>query len=233
MIRIKESIDSDISKYKISIYLPYYEDDPDMCYTSTTVEAESEDEARKLGQRYIKSKKTSMNSKAWKDARIDNIKKIHDKAINEGTNYKRIARYGEFDNGYILHDFKKMTSDEAERQAKQASIKNPNDIYYVAYDDIMNSSSDLRWINGKSYNYSQVGISNGKPYIKESKIQESGFKTVFYYNDKKISAAKAKEIAGPDRLKRLVADAKEQYSEDPYVQNSYMVSGGMLTIEFV
>lgn len=93
------------------------------------------------------------------------------KIINEGTSYKRIARYGEFD--------------------------------------------------------------NDKPHIKESKIQESGFKTVFYYNDKKISAAKAKEIAGPDRLKRLVADAKEQYSEDPYVQNSYMVSGGMLTIEFV
>lgn len=76
MIRIKETIDSDISKYKISIYLPYYEDDSDMCHTSTTVEAESEDEARKLGQKYIKSKKTSKNSKAWKDARIDSIEEV-------------------------------------------------------------------------------------------------------------------------------------------------------------
>lgn len=95
-----ESVEPDnISNYKVKIFLPYYEDDEDMCYVSTTVEASSEDEARKLGQKYIKSKKTSMNSKAWKDARIDNIEKIHDKAINEGTSYKRIARYGEFDNG--------------------------------------------------------------------------------------------------------------------------------------
>lgn len=78
----------------------------------------------------------------------------------------RIARYGEFDNGYVLHNFEDMDPEDAEMKAKDASLKDPNDIYYVAYDDLMNSDSDYRWINGKKYNYSQVGIQNGKPYIK-------------------------------------------------------------------
>lgn len=72
-----ESAEPDnISNYKVKIFLPYYEDDEDMCYVSTTVEASSEDEARKLGQKYIKGKKTSKNSKIWKDARIDSIEKV-------------------------------------------------------------------------------------------------------------------------------------------------------------
>ena len=86
--------------------------------------------------------------------------------INEGTNFKRVARYGEFDNGYVMHNWAKMSDEEAENKAKQMSIKNPDDIYYVAYDDIMDPSSDIRWIAGEPYNYSRVQIKNGKPFIK-------------------------------------------------------------------
>ena len=87
-------------------------------------------------------------------------------SINEGTNFKRVARYGEFDNGYVMHNWAKMSDKEAENKAKQMSIKNPDDIYYVAYDDIMDPSSDIRWIAGEPYNYSDVQIKNGKPFIK-------------------------------------------------------------------
>lgn len=87
-------------------------------------------------------------------------------SINEGTNLKRVARYGEFDNGYVMHNWTKMSDEEAENKAKQMSIKNPEDIYYVAYDDIMDPSSDIRWIAGEPYNYSDVQIKNSKPFIK-------------------------------------------------------------------
>ena len=37
------------------------------------------------------------------------------KIINEETKKKRVARYGEFDNGHVIHgDWKDMSSDEAE-----------------------------------------------------------------------------------------------------------------------
>lgn len=98
----------------------------------------------------------------------DSVNESNSKNINEETQLKRIARYGEFDNGHVLHNWNKMSSEEAEEKAKQASLQNPNDIYYVAYDDIMDSSSDLRWINGKSYNYSDVEIKGGKPHIKNT-----------------------------------------------------------------
>lgn len=75
----------------------------------------------------------------------------------EGTAQKRIARYGEFDNGYVLHnDWKEMSDEEAEELAKQASIKDPTDVYYVQYDDIMNPSNDIRWYKGKSYTVDEI-----------------------------------------------------------------------------
>ena len=81
--------------------------------------------------------------------------------------FKRISRYGEFDNGHVIHnDWRNMSDKEAEDLAKQMSAANPNDIYYVAYDNVMNPSSDLRWIAGEPYNYSEVQIKNGKPFIK-------------------------------------------------------------------
>lgn len=71
--------------------------------------------------------------------------------IRSGTAYKRVARTDEFDNGYILHSYQKMTDDEAEELAKQASLKYPGKIFYVQYDNLMNSSSDIKWVNGQPY----------------------------------------------------------------------------------
>lgn len=62
---------------------------------------------------------------------------------------KRIARHNEFDNGHVLHNYERMTSAEAEEKARLASIEDPDDIYYVSYDNIMNPSSDIKWKNGK------------------------------------------------------------------------------------
>lgn len=67
---------------------------------------------------------------------------------------KRIARHNEFDNGHVLHNYEKMTSAEAEEKARLASIENPDDIYYVSYDNIMNPSSDIKWKNGQKVNES-------------------------------------------------------------------------------
>lgn len=90
----------------------------------------------------------------------------------EETKFKRISSYKEFDNGHVLHsDWKEMSSEDAENIAKQKSIDDPDNIYYVAYDDVMDSSSDLRWINGKSYNYSQVQMKGNKPIIKDESMK--------------------------------------------------------------
>lgn len=72
--------------------------------------------------------------------------------IKSGTSLKRITYTDAFDNGRVLHGgWKKMTDEDAEAEAKQASLKDPKNIYYVAYDNIMNPSSDYYWVNGKSY----------------------------------------------------------------------------------
>ena len=90
----------------------------------------------------------------------------------EETKFKRISSYKEFDNGHVLHnDWKEMSSGDAENIAKQKSIDDPDNIYYVAYDDVMDSSSNLRWINGKSYDYSQVQIRGNKPVIKNESMK--------------------------------------------------------------
>ena len=77
--------------------------------------------------------------------------------ILSNTKTCRIARVNEFDNSRVFHHWDKMTSSDAEAEAKQASIEDPSNIYYVAYDDIMNPSSDIYWFKGQSYNnYSEV-----------------------------------------------------------------------------
>ena len=54
---------------------------------------------------------------------------------------KRIARLGEFDNGKVIHNWQEMSDKEAEEQARQLSLDHPGEVYYVAYDDIMDPSS--------------------------------------------------------------------------------------------
>ena len=70
---------------------------------------------------------------------------------------KRIARHNEFDNGHVIHSYEKMTSAEAEEKARLASIENPDDIYYVSYDNIMNPCSDIKWKNSQKINEASYG----------------------------------------------------------------------------
>lgn len=76
-------------------------------------------------------------------------------SVNASSNAKTkkvyITHYGAFDNGHIFHDFKKMTEEQAQEAARQASIKDPTDAYYVHYDDIMNPTGDIVWVNGVPY----------------------------------------------------------------------------------
>lgn len=86
--------------------------------------------------------------------------------ITEGTMYKRISNYDEFDNGNVIHsDWSKLSAEAAEDLAKQKSIEHPDQIFYVQYDDVMEPCSDLRWVNGKSYNWSDIKFIEGKPVI--------------------------------------------------------------------
>lgn len=91
--------------------------------------------------------------------------------VTGSTALKRIARYGEFDNGRVFHNWTKMTDEQAEELAKQMSLENPDDVYYVEYDDLMDSCSDTRWINGQPYSFENVGIRGGKPYIKNADVK--------------------------------------------------------------
>ena len=66
---------------------------------------------------------------------------------------KRVACTTEFDNGHVFHnDYFRASSAEAEERAKQASIENPDKVFYVKYDDVMNPSSDIKWKNGEQLN---------------------------------------------------------------------------------
>ena len=86
---------------------------------------------------------------------------IKNRKINEAFDVdkvaKRIARHNEFDNGYVLHDYERMTSAEAEEKARLASIENPDDIFYVSYDNIMEPCSDIKWKNGKKLSEASYG----------------------------------------------------------------------------
>lgn len=78
---------------------------------------------------------------------------------------KRIACTTEFDNGHVFHnDYFRASSAEAEERAKQASIENPDKVFYVKYDDVMNPSSDIKWKNGEQLNEAEDAIEDGDDY---------------------------------------------------------------------
>lgn len=86
---------------------------------------------------------------------------VYDPAVFESVNeafdadkvQKRIACTTEFDNGHVFHnDYFRASAAEAEKRAKQASIENPDKVFYVKYDDVMNPSSDIKWKNGEQLN---------------------------------------------------------------------------------
>lgn len=76
---------------------------------------------------------------------------------NIKTRQVYITHYGAFDNGHVLHDSKRMTEKEAQEAARQASIKDPTDAYYVHYgDDWMNTTSGIVWVDGVPYHERDV-----------------------------------------------------------------------------
>lgn len=107
---------------------------------------------------------------AMDDEEISNfVKKYFRENMNESFDpdktAKRVARYKEFDNGHVFHSWlEDKTADEVEELARLASIKNPDDVYYVQYDDVMNGS-EYRYVNGVQYNINKGGFHwvNGLP----------------------------------------------------------------------
>lgn len=92
---------------------------------------------------------------------------------------KRIACTTEFDNGHVFHnDYFRASSAEAEERAKQASIENPNKVFYVKYDDVMNPSSDIKWKNGEQLNESDEPI-----YFDPDDESEVDFRYYVYANN--------------------------------------------------
>lgn len=58
-------------------------------------------------------------------------------------------------------------------------------------------------------------------------------KTRFYLNGKKTTRKAVRELVGEDRLKRMLAEAREDFLEDPCTQNDFFLGcHGMLTIAF-
>ena len=133
--------------------------------------------------------------------------------ITEGTMYKRISNYSEFNNGNVIHsDWSKLSDEAAEGLAKQKSIEHPDQIFYVQYDDVMEPCSELRWVNGESYNWSNIKFSGGKPvitYVNEaiSSVEPiSPFKLSFSDADDnsiKESAQFDYELARPNSVKLM------------------------------
>ena len=65
-----------------------------------------------------------------------------------------------------------------------------------------------------------------------TKTEGKGMAAKFYLNGKKTTKKAVKELLGEERLKRMLAEAKETFMEDPLIQNSFFIGNGMLTIEF-
>lgn len=138
-------------------------------------------------------------------------RKNNEEKLDEGTNLKRIARYNEFDNGYVLFDYKKMTDEEAEQKAKEASEKDPYDVYYVKYDDVMNPRSDLSWINGISYNIDEYNFTRSKEKDENDKYPMIAKKDIRFAED----LTESKELK-----ESVISDMKKKGLYD-YIVNEY------------
>lgn len=53
----------------------------------------------------------------------------------------------------------------------------------------------------------------------------------FYIDGKKVTKKAAMDKAGAERFGMMLKDAKQAHAEDPHEQISFMVPGGILTIE--
>lgn len=94
---------------------------------------------------------------------------------------KRIARVGEWDNGHVIRtDWRSMSPEDAEEEARKQSLKDPEGTYYVAYDDVMNPCSPYSWKNGKRLE-SSTCISNGT--CRETAVKSSSAADPADYED--------------------------------------------------
>lgn len=57
------------------------------------------------------------------------------------------------------------------------------------------------------------------------------YRMKFYIDGKKVTKKVAMEKAGAERFGMMLKDAKQAHAEDPNEQISFMVPGGILTIE--
>lgn len=86
----------------------------------------------------------------------------------KSSKYKRIARTEEFDNGHVIHnDWLNISDEEAEKLAQQKSHDYPGSICYVQYDDIMNPSSDIYWVDGIDYPNYDTALAAHKNHISQ------------------------------------------------------------------
>lgn len=144
---IDESVEDTVTRYMINM-IPKddYETEHAFIY------AESEEEMRKKV-----AAKYDLNDWVIGGWEVQNVpafyKTMDEESVTEAFDVdkvqKRIARVDEFDNGHVFFNYEKMTSAEAEEKARQMSIKNPDKVFYVKYDDIMEPCSDIKWKNGK------------------------------------------------------------------------------------
>lgn len=116
--------------------------------------------------------------------------------FNPETVKKRIACFEEFDNGHVLRSYEKMSVADSEERARKASINDPENVYYVSYDNIMEPCSDLYWFQGKSYDNAGVhkalsqyrksgtsGLNSGRKSLNSSDEQVRVIGTVTIYSD--------------------------------------------------
>jgi len=103
---------------------------------------------------------TSFNSKRGRCTKCS-----YRESLCESTELKQVCRFGFPATGIPCTNWLEISDSDAEARAKKMSAENPNDIYYVRYNDVMDSSSDIRWINGKEYDASNVRMSSGKPHV--------------------------------------------------------------------
>lgn len=125
------------------------------------------------------------------------------KASYDGKFTCRIDHYGAFDNGHVLHgDWKKMSNEEAELLAKQYSENDPENIYYVHYDNIMDPASDYVWYQGEPYMSGDLVYKGGSVDVKGVPVSED--EVLSYtsvqadYNDKNLRALEDEWLTPPE-----------------------------------
>ena len=125
------------------------------------------------------------------------------KASYDGKFTCRIDHYGAFDNGRVLHnDWRKMSNEEAELLAKQYSENDPEGIYYVHYDNIMDPASDYVWYQGELYMSGDLVYRGGSVDVKGVPVSQD--EVLSYtsvqadYNDRNLRALEDEWLTPPE-----------------------------------